>query len=311
VHTLLAVLIPRRGAFAPNRAIVAAFKKEHDMVATQITTELGDAIVESDVVFGSGGGRELRCDIYTPPATPTNAAGILLLHGGGWSQGARSMPGMVAFGTLLSQRGHVCVAVEYRLSGEAAWPAQLHDAKAALRWTRHNARRLGIDPDRIAVLGKSAGAHIALMMAATQDDPAHEGDGGTPGVGTAFAATVAFYPPTRLGYRGISESPAVKALMGANLNPEALAAASPLEYAGRRAFPPTLLIHGNGDTVVSPGDSLRMYEALAGAGVPVELHMYAGLPHAFDNGAPHYQRQCAEYIDLFLARYLPAGGHSD
>jgi acetyl esterase/lipase len=274
------------------------------MVTTLITTDLGEATVESDVVFGTGGGRELRCDIYTPPTTPTSAPAILMLHGGGWSQGARNMPGMVAFGTLLSQFGAVCVATEYRLSGEAAWPAQIHDAKAALRWTRANASRLGIDPNRIAVLGKSAGAHIALMMAATQDDPAFEGDGGTPGVSTALAAAVAFYPPTRLGRQGISESAAVKALMGAAHTPEALAAASPLEYVATRTFPPTLLIHGSSDTVVSPGDSTRMYEALVAAGVPVELHMYAGLPHAFDNGAPRYQRQCADYIDSFLGRYL-------
>lgn len=274
------------------------------MVTTLVTTELGEATVESDVVYGTGGGRELRCDIYTPPNATTASPGILMIHGGGWSQGARNMPGMVAFGTLLSGLGSVCVAMEYRLSGEAAWPAQLHDAKAALRWIRANAPRLGIDPSRIAVLGKSAGAHIALMMAATQDDPAFEGDGGTPGVSTAFGAAVAFYPPTRLGRAGISESAAVKALMGAGHTPEALAAASPLEYVAGRTFPPTLLIHGSADTVVSPGDSSRMYEALVAARVPVELHMYAGLPHAFDNGAPRYQRQCADYIDLFLERHL-------
>jgi acetyl esterase/lipase len=274
------------------------------MVTTLITTELGQATVESDVVYGTGGGRELRCDIYTPPNAQTTAPGILMIHGGGWSQGARNMPGMVAFGTLLSQLGSVCVAMEYRLSGEATWPAQIHDAKAALRWMRANAPRLGIDPGRIAVLGKSAGAHITLMMAATQDDLAFEGDGGTPGVSTAFGAAIAFYPPTRLGRPGMGESAAVKALMGAAHTPEALAGASPLEYAASRTFPPTLLIHGSADTVVSPGDSTRLYEALVAARVPVELHMYAGLPHAFDNGAPRYQRQCADAIDLFLERYL-------
>lgn len=274
------------------------------MPATIVRTELGEATVEHDVVYGSGGGRELRLDIYSPPQKPVNAPGILLIHGGGWSQGSRNMPGMVAFGTLLSQAGYVCAATEYRLSGEAAWPAQIHDAKAALRWMRANAERLGLDPDRISVMGKSAGAHITLMMAATQNSPDYEGEGGNPGVSTDFSAALAIYPPTRMGRTAIAESTAVRALMGANHNAAALAAVSPLEYVGRVPFPPVLLIHGTADTVVSPGDSTALYEALAKLRAPVELHMYAGLPHAFDNGEPRYQRQCADIIDLFLQRHL-------
>ena len=275
------------------------------MPATTITTVHGEALVEKDVDFGTGGGRELRVDIYSPANNPGNAPCILQIHGGGWRMGARDMPGMVAFGTLLSQRGYVCVSAEYRLSGEAPWPAQIHDAKAALRWTRANATGLGIDPNRVSLLGKSAGAHIALMMAATQDDPAYEGDGGTPGVSTAFSSALTFYPPTRMARRGIAASDAVKALMGTNHNEAALLEISPLEHVGKKAFPPTLLLHGNKDVVVSPGDSTAMYEALNKAGVPVELHMYAGLPHGFDNEAPHYQRQCADIIDLFVKAHVP------
>ncbi len=275
------------------------------MPATVVMTELGEARVEADVVYGAGGGRELRCDIYTPAETPVHAPAILMIHGGGWRQGARNMPGMVSFGTLLSARGYVCVSMEYRLSGEATWPAQLHDAKAALRWMRANADRLGIDPERITLLGKSAGAHITLMMAATANDPASEGEGGSPGAGTEFAAAVAFYPPTRMDRPAIAASEAVRALMGDHHNPEALAAVSPRSYAGRRPFPPTLLIHGTKDVVVSPGDSTHLYDALVKAGVPVELHMLADLPHGFDNGNPRLQRLCAETIDLFLERFVP------
>lgn len=270
------------------------------MPTATITTVLGDALVEKDVVYGTGGGRDLHLDIYSPPGNPGKSPCILQIHGGGWHMGSRDMHGMVAFGTLLSQRGYVCVSMEYRLSGEAVWPAQIHDAKAALRWTRANAARLGIDPTHISVLGKSAGAHITLMMAATQDDPAYEGDGGTPGVSTVFSSALTFYPPTRMARKGVAGSDAVKALMGTNHNEAALLEISPLEHVGKGAFPPTLLLHGNKDVVVSPGDTTSMYDALNRAGVPVEMHMWAGLPHGFDNEQPHLQRQCADIIDNFV-----------
>lgn len=274
-------------------------------MSTQVVTSpLGEAQVEADVVYGTGGGRDLHLDIYTPATRDGLAPGVLLIHGGGWRIGAKNMPGIAAFGTLLSQMGYVCASMEYRLSGESAWPAQLDDAKAALRWFRANADRLGVDPARIVVLGKSAGAHIALMLGATQDDPAHDGEGGTPGISTKLDAIVTFYPPTMLTRRGIAESDAVRSFLADNHGPESLEAISPISYVGTKPFPPTILLHGTTDVVVSPGDSTAMYDALRKAGVPVELHMYAGLPHGFENDNPRMQRHCADVIDMFLSRHL-------
>ncbi len=276
------------------------------MTTRTISTVLGDATVESDIVYGTGGGHDLLVDVYTPAKRDGLAPGILMIHGGGWSMGARDMHGMVSFGTLLSQMGYVCASITYRLSGEAPWPAQLHDAKAGLRWFRANTDRFGVDPNRIVALGKSAGAHISLMLAATQDDPAHDGDGGNSGVSTKLDAVVTFYPPTKMTRPGIAATDAVKALMGANHNQEALEAISPLTHAEKPGFPPTLLLHGSKDVVVSPGDSTQMYEALRKARVPAELHMYDALPHGFDNENPRMQRQLADIIDMFLARNLTA-----
>src|SRR5713101_160131 len=109
-----------------------------------ISTEHGEVAVRKGVVYAHGGGHDLQCDIYSPLVGATNAPCIIQIHGGGWRQGARDMPGMLASGVLLSQRGYVCVSITYRLTPEAPWPAQLHDAKAALRWVRANAARLGI-----------------------------------------------------------------------------------------------------------------------------------------------------------------------
>lgn len=261
--------------------------------------ESGRVTVEEGVVFGQGGGRELKCDVYTPPGNPTHAPGVLLVHGGGWSGGDRTQ--LKGHGILLGRAGYVCVATEYRLSGEAQWPAPLHDVKAALRWMRANAPRLGIDPARIAVSGNSAGGHLSLMVAGTQNVAEFEGDGGNPGVDTSVVACVAIYPPVELK-PDAALSGAVSMLMGEGAPAEAYVAASPLTYV-TPTFPPTLLIHGNKDELVPEEASLSIYRALRKAGVSAELHVYADQPHAFD-ASPVFGRQTVQIMDLFLRRYM-------
>ena len=95
--------------------------------------------VEEGVVFGTGGDRDLRCDIYRPPDGAANGSAVLLVHGGGWSSGDRTQ--LRGYGILLGREGYLCVAPEYRLTGEAPWPAQIEDVKAAIRWTRGTASR--------------------------------------------------------------------------------------------------------------------------------------------------------------------------
>ena len=146
----------------------------------------GRVTIEEGVVFGTGGGRELKADVFVPPGDVKNAPAVLLVHGGAWREGDRTQ--LRGYGILLGRRGYVCVASEYRLVGESAWPAQIHDVKAALRWMRANATQLGIDPAKIAIEGNSAGAHLALLAAGTPDRPEFEGEGGHAGVSTAVAA---------------------------------------------------------------------------------------------------------------------------
>jgi acetyl esterase/lipase len=261
--------------------------------------ESGRVTIEEGVVFGTGGGRELRCDIYTPPAAPQNAPAVLLVHGGGWSGGDRSQ--LRGYGILLGRQGFVCVASEYRLSGEAPWPAQIHDVKAALRWMRANHRRLGIDPDRISISGNSAGGHLVLIAGGTANVAAFEGEGGNAGVDTSVAAVLSFYPPTDFGSPE-KLSGAVAELMGAHPSAEAVRDASPVTWA-KRDFPPTAFFHGTKDELVAVNDSLKMYKRLIEAGASAELHIYADEPHAFDS-APLLGRQCADIMSLFLKRYV-------
>lgn len=139
--------------------------------------------VEEGIVVGSGGGRELKADVYLPPAGTSNGAGVLGIHGGGWRIGDRTWS---RYCLLLGRMGYTCVACEYRVAPGAKWPAQLDDVRTALDWMRAQAGALRINKDRIALQGNSSGAHIALMLAAK-----------VPGI----AACVVSYAPTDLGFR--------------------------------------------------------------------------------------------------------------
>jgi len=266
----------------------------------------GRVRIEEGVVFGTGGDRELRCDVFHPPALAGPAPGVLLVHGGAWRGGDRLQ--LRGYGVLLGRRGYVCVATEYRLAQDAAWPAQIEDVKCALRFMRANAASLGIDADRIVVQGNSAGGHLALLAAGTPDDPRFEGTGGHEGVSSAVCAAIAIYPPTLLAHGSMPRG-AVPAFALSDAADAALAAeASPATYFGPQ-FPPTMLIHGTGDQLVPVAASELAYEALTAAGVPCELHIYPEQPHSFD-ADPVFGRRCADEMLFFLDRYAKPAGRS-
>jgi len=263
--------------------------------------DMGDRVtIDEGVVFATGGGRELRCDVFHPPGEVNDAPGVLLVHGGGWRQGDRSQ--LRGYGILLGREGYVCVASEYRLTPESPWPAQIHDVKAAIRWFRANASDLGVDPSKIAIEGNSAGAHLALLAAGTPNLEAFEGDDGNAGVPTDVCAAIGIYAPVLFSVGRRERGGTLLDILAPDGDADVARAASPLTYAGPD-FPPTMLIHGTRDELVPPLASVRMYEELVKADVPVELHMYADQPHAFD-ARREFGRQCASEMKLFLDRYV-------
>jgi len=275
-------------------------------------------VIEENIVFGRAGERALHCDIFRPPADTANRAGILLLHGGAWERGDRHQ--LRAYGIHLGREGFVCVASSYRLTPEAPWPAQIQDANAALRFMMTNASALGIEPNRIAAVGASAGGHLALLAAGASERAEFESEASITRLpfqnrstlattATALRAVVAIFPPTLLSPRDAMEEGAVPALalLGDGDTPEASAAASPLNYV-RPGFPPTLLLHGNADELVPAKASMRMYEALLAARVPAELHMVADQPHAYVLQRD-FHRLSVQIIALFLRRYLGLRPH--
>ena len=218
--------------------------------------------------------------------------------------------------------GFTCFATEYRLVPKSPWPAQIHDVKAAIRWVRAHAEELEIDPLRIVLQGFSAGAHLALIAAGTANVAAFEGDGGHPGVSTAVAAVVAFYPATeffldpdesvfanqypvtdmemwREHLHGHAGAPSW-VLLGLGASKDAIESASPYHYISPQ-FPPTFLLHGTGDVLLPCDSTLRFHQGLLAAGVASDLHLFSGLPHGFD-AAQSLMDLTMEETALFIRR---------
>jgi acetyl esterase/lipase len=126
-----------------------------------------------DIVFAEVDGMDLMLDLYTPTGAD-NAPVLIFAHGGRWARGSRERVPHLDLVTA----GYAIASVDYRLSGDAKFPAQIYDLKAAVRYLRANASELGIDPNRIGATGSSAGAHLAQLLGVTNGSAEHEGDVG-------------------------------------------------------------------------------------------------------------------------------------
>ena len=258
------------------------------------------------------GARPLELDLYLPAERP--APVVVFVHGGGWRLGSRhsagpAYPATTAF-EAVARAGIAVASVDHRLSGEALWPAQLHDVKAAVRWLRARAGELGVDPGRVHAWGESAGGHLAALLGLTAGDPELEGDVGVTGPSSAVAAVAAWYPPTDLpalpGDLGTDPAAADSReaqLLGAPVAavPDRAAQASPVAHVSPGA-PPFLLLHGRADRLIPCVQSERLRDALQDAGVPVGLTTYDGADHMWLGSPEAAEDALARTIAFFSAR---------
>lgn len=250
------------------------------VLADGVSTERGQ-------VYHRVGARALRLDVYRPRAAGPHPA-VVLIHGGSWDSGDRRALGPLA--RDLAERGFVAFAIEYRLSGEARFPAAVEDARAAVRWVGQHARRFGGDPARIAVFGPSAGGHLALMVAALEPE--------------IVRACATWAAPADL-VRGLTEGDRVpreslrvaEKFLGCTFaaRPERWALASPATHVSR-AMGPLFLAHGDRDGVVPFSQALYMQEAAERHGVPVTLVRVRGANHELR------RRDLWERVVAFLQR---------
>jgi len=259
--------------------------------------DTGNLRVEKDIVFGKGGSIDLTLDVYQPPAgvTPKRMA-IVHLFGGGFFVGNKNAGYIVNDVKALGARGYTNISANYRLQQQSSWPAQIHDVKAAIRWTRANAAKLGVDANKIAVAGYSAGGMLALMAAGTNGKKEFEGDGGNAGVSSDVNACIGVYPLA-------SAQIATGLFPQGQATPENIAAASPTSYISA-TFAPTIFVHGTKDGTVPVQSSIDFFGKLQALGVPTTMTLIQGADHAFDNNAPDAVEVMAASIDLFLDRLL-------
>jgi acetyl esterase/lipase len=233
----------------------------------------------------SSGNTPLYLDMLHPitPSTRPMPA-VIYIHGGGWAEGERSTAMYPWLNPLLAAHGFVTVSITYRLSRWATFPAQIHDAKAAVRWLRANAERYAIDPERIGVWGDSAGGHLAALLGVTGDLdlPELEGNNGSPGYSSRVQAVVARVPPTDFLSSTIeNNTPSmVTQLFGGMIGEkEALMRqASPLYYV-HRGVPPFQIVHGTNDESVPFEQGERFAQALTEVGGEVDFIVMPGCYH--------------------------------
>jgi acetyl esterase/lipase len=278
------------GALAAAPALLAVSAR-----AQRPAPDIGNLRAEKDIVFGKAGDMDLLLDVYHPPegVTPKRMA-IIHLFGGGFFAGSKNAGYIINDAKALGAYGYTSISANYRLQSQNFWPAQIHDTKAAIRWTRANADRLGVDADKIAVAGYSAGGMLALLAAGTNGRPEFEGDVGTPGVSSDVNACIGVYPLA-------SAAIATRLWPEGEATAAAIAAASPTNYISA-SFAPTIFIHGTADMTVPMSSSIDFFNKLHGLGVPTAMTLIQGANHAFDNSALDAVDLMAQSIDLFFDR---------
>ena len=288
-------IIKASSALAAAPALIGLTAKAQPPAGGPPPVDIGKLRAEKDIVFGKAGDMNMTLDVYRPPAGVTEKRmAIIHLFGGGFFGGNKSAGYIINDAKALGNRGYTSVSANYHLQTQGHWPAQLDDVKAAIRWTRANAAKIGVDADKIAVAGYSAGGMLALMAAGTNDKPEFEGNVGTPGVSSKVNACIGVYPLASATIaRGLWEE--------GKATPEAIAAASPTTYISAN-FAPTIFVHGTDDTTVPLQSSIDFFNKLRELKVPTALTAIQGAQHAFDNAALDAVEVMASSIDLFFDR---------
>ncbi len=267
--------------------------------------------VEKGVQYGQGGKTPLLLDLYSPKDRSQPAPAVIFIHGGAWKSGNREV--YHYYCAKFAERGYVAATVSYRLSAVAPFPAAVEDVKCAVRWLRANAERLGVDPDRIAAAGGSAGGHLSMMLGYAADAPELEGAGGHSEVSSRVQAIVNLYGPTDLTTDFAKSSDAVRQFLGGKTFAEdrkLYELASPVTHV-TEGDAPTLILHGSIDTVVPIDQAEILAAKLKQAQVPFEYDRVEGWPHTMDLSAD-VNRHCLAMMFAFFDKHLaPAKPSSD
>jgi acetyl esterase/lipase len=245
-----------------------------------------------DVEYGKGGKKALLLDLFKPKVIKKPVPGLIFVHGGAWQEGSRKNYGIYC--RDFAAKGYVVATIEYRLSREAPYPAAIQDVNCAIRWMRANAAKLNVDPNKIALVGGSAGGHLVMLAAYAPNDPELEGTGGNNSVSSRVQAVVDIYGLVSIGgpsprsvfirVRDPNPNPVLQFMGGKTWEDdrEAYEKASPITHLTKDA-PPTLILHGVVDELVSIKHADRLSDKLSDLGVPFLYDRIEGWNHGMDS----------------------------
>jgi acetyl esterase/lipase len=241
--------------------------------------------VVRDVVYAQMDGHELALDLYWHPGAAEPEPLVVWIHGGAWMSGDKSWMPPVLY---LLGNGFAMASIDYRLSQEAIFPAQIEDCKAAIRWLRANASHYNSDPDHLGAWGESAGGHLSALLGTAAGVAAWDRRGGNREHSSRVQAVCDWFGPSDLLQMGVMKG-------GFDHNapdaPEALLIGGPVQENKDRAdranpityitpeTPPFYIMHGGQDDVVPVGQSELLHRALVDAGLDSTLMIIPGMGH--------------------------------
>jgi len=261
----------------------------------------------SNLTYVTHGDKRLQLDLFRPAGQKGVLPGVVCIHGGGWQQGERGQHAALA--RAIAAHGYVTVTISYRLSGELPFPAQIHDAKAAVRWLRAHAAKYHLDPTAIGAVGHSAGGHLAALLATSGGVSALEGTADLEAGESTVQAVVAFGAQSDLtaahiqaNHLNVEKLPMWSKFLGGAYRdvPERYRAASPLTYLDR-SDPPLAFITGERDSASTRADGTR--RELMRLGIPTRLTVIKEAGHGIFQ-RPEWAKAVVEnsvgFLDLHL-----------
>ena len=304
--TLLAAILAGCGAAASPAATSPQPSAAASAPAPAMSAKPATKPGAQTVTYCTDDGKPQAMDISLPtprPSTPAPAA--IYVHGGGWEHGDRRGGAYLdSVRTQLLAKGFVVASIDYRLAPENKWPAQIVDAKCAVRYLRANAKSYGIDPARIGVWGGSAGGHLVSLMG-TADASAGFDVGEWSSESSRVAAVVDLFGPADLtvGTWGDHATQVITEVFGGapGTITDMLANASPVTWISRDD-PPFLILQGDHDDTVPAAQSQEFATKLQAAGVPATLVLVKDGPHGLANPKeqPSPDQLTATIVDFFV-----------
>jgi len=265
-----------------------------------------NVIAEKDVVYKLLKNRKLHLDIFHPKDKKKYPA-VLLIHGGGWSSGDKSL--LIPMAEKLAAEGYVTASLEYRLSPEAKYPAAIYDIKDAIKWLRANSEKYKTDTNKIAVLGCSAGGHLAALVGATsglnkfEDKVVNSNRSNSVQAIIDIDGVLDFTDPNESGKDSDPLKPSAgKKWLGYSYkeNPEIWVEASSLTYTGKDT-PPIAFINSSLPRFHAGRE--KMIEILKKYNIYYEVHTIPETPHPFWLFHPWFE-QAFKYVVNFLDKSL-------